>query len=120
MRVKEPKATRAAVPSTNAAANDDDIVERRPPASFDHGLDDEDTAPDGAPVFDSFDDLDSFEPDFEDGLDLSMEPDLDPFDERPPVDLQAIGEAVRQGTYLANPRAIAEQMLVQSALKPTN
>jgi hypothetical protein len=49
-----------------------------------------------------------------------MEPDLDPFDERPPVDLRAIGEAVRQGTYLANPRAIAEHMLAQSALKPTN
>ncbi len=116
MRVKEPKATRTAVPSTNAAANDDDVVERRYPADGD-----DDTAPDGAPVFDSFDDLDSFfEPDFEDGLDLSMEPDLDPFDERSPAELQAISEAVRQGTYRANPRAIAEHMLSQSALKPTN
>ena len=115
MRVREPKATRAAVPSTITAANDDDIVERSSA-----GFDDEDTAPDGAPVFDSFDDLDSFEPDFEGGLDLSMEPDLDPFDERSPEELRAIGEAVRQGTYRANPRAIAEQMLAQSALKPTN
>ena len=110
MRVKEPKATRTAVPSTTTT-NDDDVVDRRS-ASF-H---DEDTAPDGAAVFD---DLDGFEPGFEAGLDMSMEPALDPFDERPAIDLQAIGEAVRQGTYLANPRAIAEQMLAHSALKPS-
>jgi hypothetical protein len=107
MRVKEPKATRTAVPSTDTT-NDDDVVDRSA------SVHDEDTAPDGAAVFD---DLDGFEPGFEAGLDLSMEPALDPFDERPAIDLQAIGAAVRQGTYLANPRAIAEQMLAQSALK---
>jgi hypothetical protein len=114
MRVKEPKATRATVPSTDAANDDDDVVDRR------YSLDDEDTNPDGGPVFDSLDSFGSFDAAFDDGLDLSMEPDLDPFDERPPVDVRAIGEAVRQGTYLANPRAIAEHMLAQAALKPSN
>lgn len=113
MRVKEPKATRAAVPSIITAANDDDVVDRR-------AFEDEDTAPDGAPVFDSFDDMVGFEPDFDDSLDMSMEPDLDPFDDRPPADLQAIREAVRQGTYRADASVIAEQLLAQSALKPSN
>jgi hypothetical protein len=113
MRVKEPKATRATVPSTDAANDDDDMVDHR------FSVDDEDTNPDGGPVFDSCDSF-GFDSAFDNSLDLSMEPDLDPFDERPPVDARAIGEAVRQGTYRANPRAIAEQMLALAALKPTN